>query len=308
MSSSFHFISFLLSILSITVITSPTTTAVFVSTPCCYSFEHVGAAFGPRLPWTSPGVSGDLSRSRDKTCEGGIPNTIVMMDRGLESFADAVRACQAKGVLAVIVRNANNNDDSENHLIIMGPTQDRTIHIPSVFVSKKAGEELDAILLKSALDPFAAPARVELFATDDVTYLLGEISAAFAQLFSFMLFLLMFAMIFIMVKRSTRACCCRNRQSRQTIVVSSSLLSRVRGALLSQEGQYDRGLLEPLASGNGNGNFQVDVESKAAPPKEKLIVMYPVVGGGVAATTSVGVPADPNDGNEVSAIAEQQEQ
>lgn len=43
---------------------------LFVSSPCCHSFAHAGALFGPRLQFSSPGLRGILKKASGSTCSG----------------------------------------------------------------------------------------------------------------------------------------------------------------------------------------------------------------------------------------------
>ena len=154
--------------------------------PCCTTFSHAGAAFGPRLPWGAPGVVGELRRvdvSGGKQCEGlrrGDEDAgralVALVERGQALFVDAVAACQAAGAVAVVVRNTRLSGDSDDALVQMGPfhalaSNGAKITVPAVFVSTATGNELYATLDASASASASAsttdPVMVGLFAADD---------------------------------------------------------------------------------------------------------------------------------------------
>jgi hypothetical protein len=240
--------------------------ALFVQKPCCSAFPHAGASFGPQLPWTSPGVFGVVSRGEDKDCQGGIAGTVVLIDRGLEPFVDTVRACQAKGAVAVIVRNVASSGGSIDDLVVMGAPMHEagTVAIPSIFVSRKTGDELDAML---AMNPNVF---VELFAADDVNSLMAYLAyvvMSAESLFFAMLFMLVLVVIGTRKRRSTRGGCWRRcrRNDHET--------SYSRHALLVN----DQALVEPLhhqqQPSTSNGRDLMDPESKLV----TITTSYPVV-------------------------------
>jgi len=261
--------------------------ALFVQKPCCSAFPHAGASFGPQLPWTSPGVFGILSRSQDKDCQGAVPGTIVLVDRGLEQFVDAVLACQEKGVMGVVVRNVASTGGSENDLIVMGsPHKDTGVKIPSVFVSRKTGDELDAML---ALEPTVF---VELFAADDVNSLMAYVAylvMSVETLFFGVLFMLIVLVVGTRRVSSPRRCCrrsCRKSDDRSALIVN------------------DRALLEPLQPNSIRVPFadSADLESKLRP--DRAILSYPVVfANGIQEQHSVSLPVSDDE-----PVFEQQEQ
>jgi len=273
------------------------TVALLVQRPCCSAYAHAGASFGPQLPWVAPGVMGTLSRGQDKECNGATPNSIVMIDRGMESFVDAVKACQEKGVVAVVVRNVASSSGGENDLIVMGSASGESgVHVPSVFVSRKTGDELDAML---AMNPTVF---VQLFAADDINSLMAYLAYLVMSVETMFFFVVFFSIVFIISSRRmirknrcrNRRCCCRRNESES---------SRV--ALIIN----DRSLIEPLQPNNTNQlSNAVDPESK--PPKERngsqAVHAYPIVyANGISQDHTVHLRVDPD--NE-EPLFEQQEQ
>ena len=221
-----------------------------------------------------------------------------MIDRGLESFVDAVKACQQKGVVAVVVRNVASSGGGDNDLIVMGSTQhESSILVPSVFVSRKTGDELDAML---AINPTVF---IELFAADDVNSIMAYIAYLVMSVET-----LFFAVVFLSVviilgsrriaRRSGRVgccrrCCCRKaRDSRVAILVD------------------DRALLEPLQPNSASLMSSNTADPESKPPKDRVaqaVQSYPIVYANGATTVehSVSLRVDPD--NE-EPLFEQQEQ
>lgn len=143
---------------------------LYVEVPCCSEFPHLGATFGPRLPFFSPGVRSVLTRSvSPEDCAGGEAGKVVMVDRSDHvQFADLVRACQAKGVSGVVVKNHG------DELVRMGAVDGHGITTPSVFISKRAGDELDEHLAAQGEEVV-----VQLFEADDLGYLYGALFLIF---------------------------------------------------------------------------------------------------------------------------------
>jgi hypothetical protein len=277
-------------------VTSPST-ALFVQTPCCSAFPHAGASFGPQLPWTSPGVFGVLSRGEDKECQGGVSGTIVLIDRGLEPFVDTVKACQEKGAVAVVVRNVLSSGGDEGELVLMAAAQKETgVSVPSVFVSRKTGDELDAML---ALNPSVF---VELFAADDVNSLMAYVAYLMMSMETIFFGVLFMLVLVILGARRNRVNhgrrCCRRGQDD----------SYTRTALIVN----DESLLEPLqpnSSSLSRAAASRDPESKlstSTTARPSTLTAYPVVfSNGTQQEHSVSVPVDPiND----EPVFEQQEQ
>jgi len=173
----------------------------------------------------------------------------------MESFVDAVKACQELGAVGVIVRNVASSGGSENDLVVMGAsTKDHGVRVPSVFVSRKTGDELDAML---ALNPTVF---VELFAADDVNSIMAYL--AYLAMSVEMLF---FSFIFFAVvvgaslrRRAhsprSRRCCRRAEASQRTALIVA----------------HDSDLLQPLTS--ATASEEEDPESKR--PKEQA---FPIV-------------------------------
>jgi len=221
--------------------------------------------------------------AEDKDCHGAVENSIVMIDRGMESFVDAVRACQEKKVRAVVVRNVASSGGSENDLVVMGAESKETgVSIPSVFVSRKTGDELDALLT------IHNRVFVELFAADDVdsvmaylSYLIMSVETLFFAMF------LSVVLVFICARRVSRQnkcrrCCSSNGERRHALLVN------------------DQSLVEPLRSSTShsaaNGN---DIENKPRADRSAntSISLYPVVlvNGAQHQAVAISVPVDPND-------------
>jgi len=210
-----------------------------------------------------------------------------MIDRGLESFVDAVKACQAKGVVAVVVRNVASSGGGENDLIVMGAAEkDGGVHIPSVFVSRKTGDELDVLL---AMNPTVF---VELFAADDVNSIMAYIAYLIMSVETLFFAVVFFTIVIVLGsrKRMNRGRCCRRKET------------ETRAALLVN----DSSLLEPLQPTRVS-SVASDPESK--PPKDgnaQAIQSYPVVfANGAVNERTVSLRVDPN--NE-EPLFEQQEQ
>jgi len=266
--------------------------ALYVEKPCCSVYPHAGANFGPQLPWTNPGVFGVLSRALDKDCQGGVPGTIVMIDRGMESFVDSVKACQDRGAVAVVVRNVVSSGGAENDLVVMSsPHQEPDIRVPSVFISRRSGDELDAIL---ATQPIVF---VQLFAADDVNYLMAYLAYLVMSVETLFFAMLVFSIAILLWTRrmfrrngSSRRCCCRRPG-----------YSRV--ALLVQ----NRSLTEPLQGTSNNAVADgEDIENKLRQGgRESSMLVYPVVYSNGDNEHSVHISVDPHN---QEPVFEQQEQ
>jgi len=287
-------------LLFVLLVWAESTHALLVQKPCCSAYPHAGATFGPQLPWVSPGVMGILSRSQDKDCNGAVPNSIVMIDRGLELFVEAVKACQEKGAVAVVVRNVASSGGGDNDLIVMGSTQrEASIKVPSVFVSRKTGDELDAML---AMNPTVF---VELFAADDVNSIMAYVAYLVMSVESLFFAVVFFSLFFIMCTRriarrggrsgrcSRIRCCKKYHDSRTAMLVN------------------DRSLLEPLQPNSTTQLSSNTSDPESKPPKGRngeAVQSYPIVySNGVASVIehSVSLRVDPN--NE-EPLFEQQEQ
>ena len=233
----------------------------------------------------------------EKDCSGAVPNSVVMIDRGLESFVDAVKACQDQGAVAVIVRNVHSTGGGENDLVVMGATQKETgITVPSIFVSRKTGDELDAML---AVNPTVL---VELFAADDVNSIMAYLAYLIMSVETLFFITILFSIaLFAASKRNKRRCtrCRRNDE-----------LGERQEAILIFENS-SRSLLEPL-NGSSGENLN-DPESKPAPKQDSnssAIQSYPVVyananGGNVRQEQLVNLRVDPKNED---ILFEQQEQ
>jgi len=221
--------------------------AVFVRTPCCSSYTHAGARFGPRLPWSPPGTVGELVHAHD--CAGPaetILGKVAFVDRGANTFVNLVEACMAKGAIAVVVRDTKQSGDGENALVVMGPDHVSGIKIPSVFVSRSTGEDLEILLGGST------PVVVELFSADDVTLFLASLPQVLFSVLSFAMSLSLCIM------------CCRMRRFYFTRRHSAD------APLLVINNQ---GLLEPL-------NSQPTIAAPESKPARPAVPLpYPVVGG-----------------------------
>jgi hypothetical protein len=265
--------------------------SLFVQKPCCSAFPHSGASFGPKLPWTSPGVFGVLSKGTDKDCSGAVAGTVVLMDRGLESFVDTVKACQAKGAVAVVVRNVLGSGEGPNDLITMGSAhKDSSVHVSSIFVSSRTGDDLETLF---ATNPTVF---VELFAADDVNSLMAYVAYLVMSVESlFFVLLSLLIMVFVWTRRALhserRKCrCCRQRHHRTALIVADSdMLQPLQTQLLS------------------DSNRLLDPESK--PPGERAassVIVLPVVyNNGGQVEHSVHINADPTN---LEPVFEQQEQ
>lgn len=262
-------------LLSALVALIASTNALLVQQPCCSAYAHAGASFGPRLPWVSPGVAAKLSRAQDKDCTGAVEGELVMIDRGLEPFVDAVRACQQKGARAVIVRNVPSSAEGENDVIVMGALkgQAEDIRIPSVFISKRAGNELDVLLTMNE------NVFVELFAADDVNSIMAYIAYLMMSLET-----LLFGLVFL----SVFVCLCSRRMARRGLVRSRGNCCRSPRSSAVAMLVNDRALLEPLNGGNSmmtsdrtssatgvNASIAAtDIESKPASMTRVLPVVF----------------------------------
>jgi len=118
--------------------------SVRVLDPCCYADVQRDASFGPALPQDQPGLVGELyvagygcSATESKLYGKG---SIWLVKRGGGcSFSSKVYNAQRAEAKAVIVY-----DDRAEPLIKMASDDALAakIHIPSVFISKSAGERL----------------------------------------------------------------------------------------------------------------------------------------------------------------------
>ena len=217
-----------------------------------------------------------------------------MIDRGLEPFVDAVRACQSKGAVAVVVRNVESSGDDESDLVVMGAAQQNPgISVSSVFVSRKTGDELDAMLA------IEQTIFVELFAADDVNSLMAYIAYLVMSVESLFFALLIMLVVAVFAtrrmhrgRRTCRRPCCRPKDGnfgRTALIVN------------------DRSLLEPLQPNVSRltSAETSDLESKIRTDRVNLVTLsYPVVFvNGTQQQHSVSIPVN-ND----EPIFEQQEQ
>jgi hypothetical protein len=116
------------------------------------TFFHAPSAIGPELPAEMQGIV--LRASPQNGClpasnANFIKGNIVVVFRGGCDFAAKLRSLQAAGAAAVIVANheGNKNLDDEKDLITMTALDDaEDIQIPSLFVTRFAGEKLIAVL------------------------------------------------------------------------------------------------------------------------------------------------------------------
>lgn len=123
------------------------TAGLHVSTPCCSDELQRESTFGPRLPISEPGITGKLYLAGNG-CESSINDfksaegwkKIFLVQRGGCSFVDKVLNAQKLGAHAVIVYD----NRVESNLIAMASqgANTREVRIPSVFISKHAGERL----------------------------------------------------------------------------------------------------------------------------------------------------------------------
>ena len=183
-----------------------------------------------------------------------MPGTVVLIDRGLEPFLDTVKACQARGAVAVIVRNVASSPGTDSDLVVMGAASQHEasgVTVPSVFVSRKTGDELDAMLALNA------NVFVELFAADDVNSLMAYLAymvMSAETLFFAMLFMLVLIVLGTRRRRSSaRRCCNRNNEessySRHALLVNDRALMEPLAANSSQQ-QQQQALLDPEAKIN----------------------------------------------------------
>jgi hypothetical protein len=194
-----------------------------------------------------------------------------MIDRGMESFVDAVKACQEKRVKAVIVRDVLASGGGENDLIVMGSShKDGSITIPSVFVSRKTGDELDALI---ATNPAVF---VELFAADDVNSLMAYVAYLVMSAETlFFLFVLSMVLLVVGTRRMFRSRS-SNSTGRRCRLCKGKDDQEHRAALLVN----NRGLFEPLHPSSSTNTSRVtsseDLEGKLR-SDNRIQVSYPVV-------------------------------
>lgn len=248
-----------------------------VTTPCCSTFTHVGARFGPTLPLHRPGVFGILSRATSKECDGALPGTIVMIDRGMENFVETVQACQLKQAKGVVVRDVQSSGDDKDQLVEM-ISQDPhpNVVIPSVFVSRATGEQLDILL---ATNPTVV---VELSGEDDMNLYLLYLSYVLTIRLLAVFLMVGCCMAGIRLKRSM----CKRRRDRQALLVSS-----------------EESLMQPLNTSQTLAQESEDEESK---PVANRNAVLPVVYGDITEQQDTSVPVYVDVKDEV--VFEQQEQ
>jgi hypothetical protein len=195
------------------------------------------------------------------------------------------------------VRNVLSSGGDEGELVVMAAAQKETgVSVPSVFVSRKTGDELDAML---AMNPSVF---VELFAADDVNSLMAYVAylvMSMETLFFGVLFMLVLVVLGARRNRVNhgRRCCRRGQDDSYT-----------RTALIIN----DQALLEPLqpnSSSLSRAAASTDPESKlstSTTARPSTLTAYPVVfSNGAQQEHSVSVPVDPiND----EPVFEQQEQ
>lgn len=218
--------------------------ALFIESPCCTAFPHMGAQFGPRLQFFSPGVRGSVSRSKSpQDCAGAEEGTVVLVDRHEgHAFVDIVRACQAKQVLAVIVRNQGST--AEDELVRMGGRADDIV-VPAIFVSRRAGEKLDLDLLLQQQKE--EKVIVQLYQADDLGYLYGTL----LFVLPFMLVVMLFSCVFVALVRISVSRICQRRATRRRVV-------------LVEQQQAPSTLNEPLMDGDV-GDVEQQQEEKHFP-------------------------------------------
>jgi extracellular elastinolytic metalloproteinase len=123
------------------------------------TFLAQGAVFGPAMD--AAGISSTIRLANDNTgtatdaCEPVQPLTgaIALVDRGTCDFVVKVKNAQNAGALAVIVANNRDGDAIQT----MGGA-DRSITIPSVFVSQNSGTTLKAMVPVSGIVRLSDPA------------------------------------------------------------------------------------------------------------------------------------------------------
>ena len=125
------------------------------------TFPAQGAEFGPAL--TPIGISSTIQLVNDGTaptadgCQalggGTLSGLIALVDRGSCDFTVKVKNAQLAGAVAVIVAN-NVNGDS----VLTMAGRDRTITIPSIFVSQNSGTALKARVPVSGIVRLTDPA------------------------------------------------------------------------------------------------------------------------------------------------------
>jgi hypothetical protein len=159
----------------------PSTPSVTIDPPsqAAGNYPAAGAAFGPAPP--EAGIAGDVVLVDDGTedptlgCEPlvGFPaGAIALMDRGACAFTIKVANAQAAGAAAVVVANSLPGAPAT-----MGG-QDPSIVIPSVMVSRDAGDTIKAGLPATGSVAGPSPTDTPDRSCHDTGVILGEVNLA----------------------------------------------------------------------------------------------------------------------------------
>mmetsp|Transcript_16283 Transcript_16283/g.31572 ORF Transcript_16283/g.31572 Transcript_16283/m.31572 type:complete len:480 (+) Transcript_16283:413-1852(+) len=183
---------FLATLASVTSISD----AMILTDPCCYSFKHMPAAFGPRYAGHA-GVGGklyDTSVDDDRfMCDTSSQNANVLdkvafIPRGRCRFVDKVLKAQESGAKAAVIYNTEPPLDGYTlvHMSVDDPSEATSVSIPAVFVSFLSAETLFELLDENneVLDVF-------INGTDEYDSSLYDETPAFMSSILFMLQLLM---------------------------------------------------------------------------------------------------------------------